>query len=158
MARNNNSKFAVRPKNVDPKYDLWADNKPILPRDYYDSSRPAPTPTTDAVPDKQIIMIKGNLKTNIQWLNAPGKVMKIDKNNMPLLGIKFIDRRTSPIPYRNVLDVFNKLECKLELKMNKAERRMQASCRIYAIDEDTNEEFDIAVFTAMQPYYFKSKD
>lgn len=158
MARNNNSKFAVRPKNVYPKYDLWADNKPILPSDYHDDSRPAPTPPTDAAPSKTIIMIKGKLETNIQWLNAPGKVMKIDKNNMPLLGIKFVDRRTDPIPYRSVLDVFNKLECKLELKMNKAERRMQASCRIYAIDEDTNEEFDIAVFTAMQPYCFKAKD
>ena len=153
-----NSKFAARPKNVYPKYDLWADNKPILPSDYYDDSRPAPTPPTDTAPGKTIIMIKGKLETNIQWLNAPGKVMKIDKNNMPLLGIKFVDRRTDPIPYRSVLDVFNKLECKLELKMNKAERRMQASCRVYAIDEDTNEEFDIAVFTAMQPYCFKAKD
>ena len=153
-----NSKFAVRPKNVYPKYDLWADNKPVLPIDYHDSGRPAPTPATDAVPSKQIIMIKGRLETKIQWLNAPGKVMKIDKNNMPLLGIKFVDRRTDPIPYRNVLDVFNKLEYKLELKMNKAEHRMQASCRVYAIDEATNEEFDIAVFTAMQSYHFKSKD
>lgn len=153
-----NSKFTARPKNTYPTYDLWADNKPILPGDYHDNSRPAPTPATDAVPGKQIIMIKGRLETKIQWLNAPGKVMKIDKNNMPLLGIKFVDRRTDPIPYRSVLDVFNKLECKLELKMNKAERRMQASCRIYAIDEDTNEEFDIAVFTAMQPFFFKSKD
>lgn len=153
-----NSKFTTRPKNIYPKYDLWADNKPILPGDYHDDSRPAPTPPTDAAPSKTIIMIKGKLETNIQWLNAPGKVMKIDRNNMPLLGIKFVDRRTDPIPYRSVLDVFNKLECKLELKMNKAERRMQASCRIYAIDEDTNEEFDIAVFTAMQPYCFKSKD
>lgn len=153
-----NSKFTARPKSIYPTYDLWADNKPILPGDYHDSSRPAPTPATDAVPSKQIIMIKGRLETKIQWLNAPGKVMKIDKNNMPLLGIKFVDRRTDPIPYRSVLDVFNKLECKLELKMNKAERRMQASCRIYAIDEDTNEEFDIAVFTAMQPYCFKAKD
>lgn len=158
MARNNNSKFAVRPKNIYPTYDLWADNKPILPGDYHDDSRPAPTPATDAVPDKQIIMIKGRLETKIQWLNAPGKVMKIDKNNMPLLGIKFIDRRISPIPYRNVLEVFNKLEYKLELKMNKAEHRMQASCRVYAIDENTNEEFDIAVFTAIQSYYFKAKD
>lgn len=153
-----NSKFTTRPKNIYPKYDLWADNKPMLPGDYHDDSRPAPTPPTDAAPSKTIIMIRGKLETNIQWLNAPGKVMKIDKNNMPLLGIKFVDRRTDPIPYRSVLDVFNKLECKLELKMNKAERRMQASCRIYAIDEDTNKEFDIAVFTAMQPYYFKSKD
>lgn len=158
MAHNNNSKFAVRPKNTYPTYDLWADNKPILPGDYHDNNRPIPTTPTDAVPDKAIIMIKGRLETKIQWLNAPGKVMKIDKNNMPLLGIKFIDRRISPIPYRNVLDVFNKLEYKLELKMNKAERRMQASCRIYAIDEDTNEEFDIAVFTAIQSYYFKAKD
>lgn len=158
MARTNNHKFAVKPKNVDHKYDLWADNKPILPGDYHDDSRPAPTPATDAVPSKQIIMIKGRLETKIQWLNAPGKVMKIDKNNMPLLGIKFIDRRTYPIPYRNVLEVFNKLECKLELKVNKAEHRMQASCRVYAIDEATNEEFDIAVFTAVQPYHFKSKD
>lgn len=153
-----NSKFTTRPKNVYPKYDLWADNKPILPGDYHDDSRPAPTPATDTAPSKTITMIKGKLKTNIQWLNAPGKVMKIDRNNMPLLGIKFVDRRIDPIPYRSVLDVFNKLECKLELKMNKAERRMQASCRIYAIDEDTNEEFDIAVFTAMQPFFFKSKD
>lgn len=153
-----NSKFTTRPKNVYQKYDLWADNRPILPGDYHDDSRPAPTPPTDAAPSKTIIMIKGKLETNIQWLNAPGKVMKIDRNNMPLLGIKFVDRRTDPIPYRSVLDVFNKLECKLELKMNKAERRMQASCRIYAIDEDTNKEFDIAVFTAMQPYCFKAKD
>ena len=158
MARNNNSKFAVRPKNVYPNYDLWADNKPILPGDYHDDNRPAPTPSSGTAPGKTIIMIKGKLETKITWLNAPGKVMKLDKNNMPLLGIKFVDRRTSPIPYRSVLDVFNKLECKLELKMNKAERRMQASCRIYAIDEDTNEEFDIAVFTAIQPYHFKSKD
>ena len=156
MARNHNSKFAVKPKNVDPRYDLWADNKPILPRDFH---KDGPAPTVPVAPtDSKIIMIKGNLETKITWLNAPGKVMKVDKNGAPILGIKLVDRRIDARPYRSIMDVFNKLELKLELKMNRAEHRMQASCRIYAIDEVTNEEFDIAVFAAMQPFFFKAKD
>jgi hypothetical protein len=157
MARNNNSKFAVKPKNVDPKYDLWADNKPVLPRDFHKDG-PAPTAPTDTAIHHRVMMVKGKLEAKITWLKAPGKVMRVDKNGCPILGIKFIDRRTDARPYKSVLDIFNGLERKLELKKNKQLHAMAGSCRVYAIDENSGEEFDIAVFTAEQPYHFVSKE
>lgn len=151
----NNGKFTCKPiYGSEPKYDLWADNKPVLPRDYAGTVKTPYVDHLDTSTHKHLILIKHKLETNVQWLNAPGKTMKVTPSGMPIIGIKLIDRRISAIPYKNIMDVFNGLDKKLELKMNKSIHKFIATARLFAIDENTNEEFDIAIFTAARGYHY----
>ena len=151
----NNGKFTCKPVyGSEPKYDLWADNKPVLPRDYAGTVKTPYVDRLDASSSKHLILVKHKLETNVQWLNAPGKTMKVTPSGMPIIGIKLIDRRISPIPYKSIMDAFNGLDKKLELKMNKSIHKFIATARLFAIDENTNEEFDIAIFTASRGYHY----
>lgn len=153
-----NNKFVCKPVyGSEPKYDLWADNKPVLPRDYAGIVKTPYVDNLEVSTGKTLILIKHKLETSVQWLNAPGKVMKVTPSGMPIIGIKLVDRRISPIPYKTIMDAFDGLDKKLELKMNKNIHKFIATARLFAIDEATNEEFDIAIFTAARGYHYSDK-
>lgn len=153
-----NTKFTCKPiYGAEPKFDLWADNKPVIPSDYAGTVK---TPYVQHTPKatKSMRLIKHKLETSIKWFNQPGKVMKVTTSGMPILGVKYTDHRVNPTPYKTILDVFKGLETRVELKMNKNIHKFIGTATVFAIDEATGAEFDIAIFTACRGYHYEDNE